>query len=121
MRAFECSACGESMAPSRIKIPAQGTRIRVNPDNSLAVPDSPIIPFIEGDGIGADITPVMRTVVDAAVEKAYCGKRRIVWMEVYAGEKAVATYGGNTWLPDETLQTIRDYVVSIKGPLTTPV
>ncbi len=109
------------MAPSRIKIPAQGTRIRVNPDNSLAVPDSPIIPFIEGDGIGADITPVMRTVVDAAVEKAYGGKRRIVWMEVYAGEKAVATYGGNTWLPDETLQTVRDYVVSIKGPLTTPV
>ena len=121
MRAFECSACGESMAPSRIKIPAQGTKIRVNPDNSLAVPDSPIIPFIEGDGIGVDITPVMRKVVDAAVEKAYGGKRRIVWMEVYAGEKAVATYGGNTWLPDETLQTVRDYVVSIKGPLTTPV
>ncbi len=109
------------MAPSRIKIPAQGTKIRVNPDNSLAVPDSPIIPFIEGDGIGVDITPVMRTVVDAAVEKAYGGKRRIVWMEVYAGEKAVATYGGNAWLPDETLQTVRDYVVSIKGPLTTPV
>ncbi len=109
------------MAPSRIKIPAQGTKIRVNPDNSLAVPDSPVIPFIEGDGIGVDITPVMRKVVDAAVEKAYGGKRRIVWMEVYAGEKAVATYGGNTWLPDETLQTVRDYVVSIKGPLTTPV
>jgi isocitrate dehydrogenase len=109
------------MVQSRIKLPAQGARIRVNPDNSLAVPDSPIIPFIEGDGIGADITPVMRKVVDAAVETAYAGKRRIVWMEVYAGEKAVATYGGNTWLPDETLQTVKDYVVSIKGPLTTPV
>ena len=109
------------MAASKIKIPANGTKIRVNPDHSLSVPENPIIPFIEGDGTGADITPVMRRVVDAAVEKSYGGKRRIAWMEVYAGEKAVATYGNNTWLPDETLQALREYVVSIKGPLTTPV
>ena len=93
----------------------------MNPDHSLSVPENPIIPFIEGDGTGVDITPVMRKVVDAAIEKAYRGKRRIAWMEVYAGEKAVATYGANTWLPDETLQAVREYVVSIKGPLTTPV
>ena len=111
----------ERMAASKIKIPANGTKIRVNPDHSLSVPENPIIPFIEGDGTGADITPVMRRVVDAAVEKSYGGKRRIAWMEVYAGEKAVATYGANTWLPDETLQALREYVVSIKGPLTTPV
>ena len=109
------------MALSKIKIPANGTKIRVNPDHSLSVPENPIIPFIEGDGTGVDITPVMRRVVDAAVEKAYGGKRRIAWMEVYAGEKAVATYGANTWLPDETLRAVREYVVSIKGPLTTPV
>ena len=96
-------------------------RYMVNPDHSLSVPENPIIPFIEGDGTGVDITPVMRKVVDAAVEKSYGGKRRIAWMEVYAGEKAVATYGANTWLPDETLQAVREYVVSIKGPLTTPV
>ncbi|MEK7191874.1 MAG: NADP-dependent isocitrate dehydrogenase, partial [Pseudomonadota bacterium] len=81
------------MAASKIKIPANGTKIRVNPDHSLSVPENPIIPFIEGDGTGVDITPVMRKVVDAAIEKAYRGKRRIAWMEVYAGEKAVATYG----------------------------
>ena len=109
------------MAASKIKIPANGAKIRVNPDHSLSVPENPIIPFIEGDGTGVDITPVMRKVVDAAVEKAYGGKRRIAWMEVYAGEKAVATYGANTWLPEETLQAVREYVVSIKGPLTTPV
>ncbi len=109
------------MASSKIKTPANGAKIRVNPDHSLSVPENPIIPFIEGDGTGVDITPVMRKVVDAAVEKAYGGKRRIAWMEVYAGEKAVATYGANTWLPDETLQALREYVVSIKGPLTTPV
>ncbi len=108
------------MAYQKINIP-NGAPIRVNPDFSLNVPDQPIIPFIEGDGTGIDITPVMRTVVDAAVAKAYGGKRRIAWMEVYAGEKAAATYGNNTWLPDETLQAVRDYVVSIKGPLTTPV
>ncbi len=106
---------------SKITIPADGARIRVNPDNSLAVPENPIIPFIEGDGIGVDITPVMRRVVDAAVARAYGGRRKIAWMEVYAGEKAVATYGDNAWLPSETMQAVKDYVVSIKGPLTTPV
>jgi len=89
--------------------------------DGLVVPDHPIIPFIEGDGTGRDITPVMRKVVDAAVAKAYGGKRSIAWMEVYAGEKAVATYGNDAWLPDETLRAVKDYVVSIKGPLTTPV
>src|SRR3989338_10495453 len=104
----------------KIKVPADGAKITVNADNSLNVPDRPIIPFIEGDGIGVDITPPMQRVVDAAVEKAYSGKRYIAWMEVYAGEKAVATYGANTWLPEETMQALREYVVSIKGPLTTP-
>ena len=108
------------MAFQKIVVPA-GEKITVNRDNSLNVPDQPIIPFIEGDGTGVDITPVMRKVVDAAVAKAYGGKRKIAWMEVYAGEKAVKTYGNNTWLPDETLQAVREYVVSIKGPLTTPV
>jgi len=108
------------MSTTRIKIPAGG-KITVNPDFSLNVPDRPIIPFIEGDGIGVDITPVMRRVVDAAVAKVYGGKRAVAWMEVYAGEKAVATYGANAWLPEETLAAVKDYVVSIKGPLTTPV
>ena len=104
-----------------IKIPAHGSKITVNKDNSLNVPDQPIIPFIEGDGTGVDITPPMRRVVDAAVTKAYGGKRKIAWMEVYAGEKAVKVYGNDTWLPDETVQAVREYVVSIKGPLTTPI
>jgi len=108
------------MAFQKIIVPA-GDKITVNRDNSLNVPDRPVIPFIEGDGTGIDITPVMRKVVDAAVEKAYRGRRKIAWMEVYAGEKAVKVYGNNTWLPDETLQAVRDYAVSIKGPLTTPV
>jgi len=108
------------MAFQKIVIPA-GEKIRVNPDNSLSVPETPIIPYIEGDGTGVDITPVMKKVVDAAVAKAYAGKRQIAWMEVYAGEKAVQVYGNNTWLPEETLQAVREYVVSIKGPLTTPV
>ncbi len=108
------------MSFTHIKVPA-GDKITVNADHSLVVPNRPIIPFIEGDGTGVDITPVMRKVVDAAVAKAYGGKRAIAWMEVYAGEKAVATYGGNAWLPEETLRAVRDYVVSIKGPLTTPV
>jgi isocitrate dehydrogenase len=108
------------MSFAHIKIPA-GEKISVNADHSLTVPNRPIIPFIEGDGTGQDITPVMRKVVDAAVTKAYGGQRAIAWMEVYAGEKAVAVYGNNTWLPDETLQAVKDYVVSIKGPLTTPV
>jgi len=108
------------MAFQKIVVPA-GERITVNPDLSLRVPNNPIVPFIEGDGTGIDITPVMKAVVDAAVGKAYSGARRISWMEVYAGEKAVKVYGNNTWLPQETLTAVRDYVVSIKGPLTTPV
>ncbi|MBP0942032.1 NADP-dependent isocitrate dehydrogenase [Pseudomonas alliivorans] len=104
-----------------ISIPDVGEKITVNPDHSLNVPDKPIIPYIEGDGIGVDISPVMIKVVDAAVEKAYDGQRRIAWMEVYAGEKATRVYGPDTWLPDETLHAVKDYMVSIKGPLTTPV
>ncbi|MES1999286.1 MAG: NADP-dependent isocitrate dehydrogenase [Pseudomonadota bacterium] len=103
-----------------IQIPAFGEKITVNADASLNVPLQPIIPFIEGDGTGVDITPVMRRVVDAAVHKAYGDTRKIAWMEVYAGEKAVKVYGGDTWLPEETVQAVREYVVSIKGPLTTP-
>ncbi|MDM0067813.1 MULTISPECIES: NADP-dependent isocitrate dehydrogenase [unclassified Variovorax] len=104
-----------------IKVPTEGQKVTVNADNSLQVPDQPIIPFIEGDGTGLDITPVMLKVVDAAVAKAYGGKRKIQWMEVYAGEKATRIYGPDVWLPEETLHAVRDYVVSIKGPLTTPV
>ena len=103
-----------------IQVPLNGEKIRVNADASLNVPARPIIPFIEGDGTGVDITPVMRAVVDAAVQKAYAGARQIVWMEVYAGEKATRVYGADHWLPDETVETVREYVVSIKGPLTTP-
>lgn len=109
------------MAYDKIAVPAEGEKITVNEDFSLTVPDRPIIPYIEGDGIGVDITPVMRKVVDAAVAKAYGGKRQIQWMEVFAGEKAVKTYGGDSWMPDETLEAVREFVVSIKGPLTTPV
>ena len=104
-----------------IQVPAEGQKITVNADMSLNVPDQPIIPFIEGDGVGRDITPVMIKVVDAAVAKSYGGQRKIQWMEVFAGEKATRIYGPDVWLPDETLQAVRDYVVSIKGPLTTPV
>ena len=103
-----------------IKVPANGQKITVNKDHTLNVPDQPIIPFIEGDGTGVDITPPMLKVVDAAVAKAYGGKKKIAWMEVYAGEKAVKVYGNDTWLPDETVQAVREYGVSIKGPLTTP-
>jgi isocitrate dehydrogenase len=103
-----------------IQVPAAGEKITVNQDFSLNVPDRPIVPFIEGDGTGVDITPVMRKVVDAAVAKAYGGKKQIAWMEVYAGEKATRVYGADTWLPEETVQAVKDYVVSIKGPLTTP-
>jgi isocitrate dehydrogenase len=106
---------------SKISAPANGQKITVNADNSLNVPDHPIIPFIEGDGIGVDITPPMRHVVDAAVAKAYDGKRAIAWMEVYAGEKSLKVYGENVWLPEETMQALKEYVISIKGPLTTPV
>ena len=104
-----------------IKIPAGGEKITVNADFSLNVPDQPIIPYIEGDGTGFDITPVMLKVVDAAVAKAYGGKRKIHWMEIYAGEKSTKVYGPDVWLPEETLKVLKDYVVSIKGPLTTPV
>ncbi len=109
------------MAFQHIVEPADGEKIRVAADFSLQVPDNPVIPFIEGDGTGVDITPVMRKVVDAAVEKAYGGRREIRWMEVYAGEKSTRVYGADVWLPEETLAAVRDYVVSIKGPLTTPV
>ncbi len=109
------------MTYTHIDIPAQGEKIQVNADNSLNVPANPVIPFIEGDGIGIDITPVMRKVVDAVVQRAYGGDRAIVWMEIFAGEKANAVYGENTWLPEETLEAIREYSVAIKGPLTTPV
>ena len=104
-----------------IKIPSDGKRIQVNENNSLNVPDNPIIPFIEGDGIGVDITPVMQRVVDSAVKKAYGGQRKVSWMEIYAGEKSTRIYGPDVWLPEETLQAAREFVVSIKGPLTTPV
>ena len=108
------------MTYQHIQIPAAGQKITVNADNSLNVPDTPIIPFIEGDGTGVDITPAMRRVVDAAVAKAYGGKKQIAWMEVFAGEKAVKVYGGDQWLPEETVAAVKDYVISIKGPLTTP-
>jgi isocitrate dehydrogenase len=109
------------MAYAHIEVPADAEKITANADYSLNVPDRPIVPFIEGDGIGVDITPVMQRVVDAAVEKAYGGSRSIAWMEVYAGEKANRVYGADTWLPPETLEAVREFVVSIKGPLTTPV
>ena len=109
------------MAFEHIEIPASGEKITANADNSLNVPNNPIVAYIEGDGIGVDITPVMLKVIDAAVEKAYQGDRSIAWMEIYAGEKANTLYGENTWLPDETLDAIKKYLVAIKGPLTTPV
>ncbi|HYW02744.1 MAG TPA: NADP-dependent isocitrate dehydrogenase [Gammaproteobacteria bacterium] len=109
------------MAYSKIQLPREGKRITVNTDYSLNVPEKPVLPFIEGDGIGIDVTPVMRRVVDAAVEKAYGNKRKIHWMEIYAGEKAAKLYGEDQWLPEETLDAMRKYAVSIKGPLTTPV
>ncbi len=109
------------MPYQHIRIPTEGEAMKVNDDLSLDVPLRPVVPYIEGDGIGVDITPVMRKVVDAAVSKAYSGERQIAWMEIYAGEKAVRVYGGDNWLPEETLQAVQSYVVSIKGPLTTPV
>jgi len=109
------------MTYQHIKIPADGEKITVNDDFSLNVPDHPVVPFIEGDGIGIDITPVMQAVIDAAVDKAYGGAKRIAWMEIYAGEKAVKVYGEDVWLPDETFDAVREFVIAIKGPLTTPV
>ena len=104
-----------------IKVPADGKKITVNADFSLNVPDNPIVPYIEGDGTGVDISPVMIKVVDAAVAKAYGGQKKISWMEIYSGEKSTKVYGPDVWLPEETLAVLKDYVVSIKGPLTTPV
>ena len=109
------------MAFDKIQVPANGKKITVNADNSMNVPPNPIIPFIEGDGIGVDISPVMMKVVDAAVAKAYGGERKIAWMEIYAGEKSTRIYGEGEWLPEESFEAVKDYVVSIKGPLTTPV
>ncbi len=109
------------MAYSKITVPTAGEKITLNDDFSLNVPDKPIIPYIEGDGIGVDVSPVMIKVVDAAVEKAYAGKRAISWMEIFAGEKSVKIYGDDVWLSDETMDAIRDFSVAIKGPLTTPV
>lgn len=109
------------MSYQHITPPQAGEKITVNKDFTLNVPNHPIIPYIEGDGIGVDITPVMKNVVDAAVKIAYDGKRKIEWMEIYAGEKAVKVYGENTWLPKETMDAVREFAVSIKGPLTTPV
>jgi len=109
------------MSYQHIKIPAEGQAITANEDLSLNVPDNPVIPYIEGDGIGADISPVMIEVVDAAVEKAYQGSKKIAWMEIFAGEKATSIYGDDEWLPDESLAAMQDYIVSIKGPLTTPI
>ncbi len=109
------------MSYQHIKIPAEGQAITANEDLSLNVPDNPVIPYIEGDGIGADISPVMIEVVDAAVEKAYQGSKKIAWMEIFAGEKATTIYGEDEWLPDESLAAMQDYIVSIKGPLTTPI
>ncbi len=105
------------MSTSLIKIPQGGKKILPG----QPIPDNPIIPFIEGDGIGVDITPVMLAVVDAAVAKAYGGKKKIHWMEIYCGEKSTKLYGPDVWMPDETLAAVRDYVISIKGPLTTPI
>ncbi len=105
----------------KIVTPGDGNQIKWKKDQTLDVPDNPIIPYIEGDGIGVDISPVMKKVVDSAVHKAYSGKKRISWMEIYAGEKSLDFYGGNTWLPDDTLEAIKVFRVAIKGPLTTPV
>lgn len=109
------------MFQSKVVIPQEGQAISINADGRLSVPDNPIIPFIRGDGIGADISPVMRKVVDAAVSKAYSGKKKISWMEIYAGGRSTEVYGEGVWLPDETFDFIRKYHVAIKGPLTTPV
>jgi len=104
-----------------IEIPNNGSKISFDEKNNLVVPNNPIIPFIQGDGIGLDITPVMQNVVDSAVEKAYGGEKKIYWMEVYAGDKAVEKYGSHNYLPKETFDAIEEFVVAIKGPLTTPV
>jgi len=103
------------MSENKMTVPKEGEIITVNEKSELSVPNFPIIPYIEGDGIGVDVTPAMRNVVDAAVQKAYGAEKKIAWMEVYAGEKATKVYGENEWLPQETLDAMRQYVVSIKG------
>ena len=109
------------MGYEHVEVPETGEKITVSEDGTLNVPDHPIIPFIEGDGIGIDITPVMRRVVDAAVERAYGGACGIAWMEIYAGEKSLRVYGDGEWLPEETLTALREFNIGIKGPMTTPV
>jgi isocitrate dehydrogenase len=109
------------MKYEHIEVPKDGESITVNQDNSLNVPERPIIPFVEGDGIGIDVTPVMRAVVDAAVKRAYGARREIKWMQVYAGQRSAEIYGNDIYLPDETLDAFRRFVVAIKGPLMTPV
>ena len=109
------------MAFEHIKEPKSGSKISIDSSGKLIVPDNPIIPYIEGDGIGSDITPAMIRVVDSAVEKSYGGKKKIEWMEIYCGEKSTVVYGENNWLPPETLRALETYLVGIKGPLTTPV
>jgi isocitrate dehydrogenase len=108
------------MQYDNISVPDDGESITINRDQSINVPDHPIIPFIEGDGIGVDVSPVMLDVVNAAVARAYAGKRQIRWMQIYAGQRAADIYGGDDYLPQETLRALQDFVVSIKGPLTTP-
>ena len=109
------------MAFEHIQEPKSGSKISIDSSGKLIVPDNPIIPFIEGDGIGSDITPAMIRVVDSAVEKSYGGKKKIEWMEIYCGEKSTVVYGEDNWLPPETLRALEIYLVGIKGPLTTPV
>ncbi|AJQ95395.1 NADP-dependent isocitrate dehydrogenase [Gynuella sunshinyii] len=109
------------MGYQKIQVPSEGSKISFNADGSLNVPNNPIIPYIEGDGIGVDVTPPMIEVIDAAVAKAYGGEKKISWMEVYAGEKATTVYDADTWLPEETLEAFKEFCVGIKGPLTTPV
>ena len=109
------------MSFEKIVIPSGGEPITINEAGKLNVPNNPIIPFIEGDGIGTDITPAMIKVIDNAVETAYGDEKKISWMEIYCGEKSVETYGNDTWLPDETIDAIKEYIVAIKGPLTTPI
>src|SRR5512134_1475718 len=103
------------MAYQHIRVPSDGAKIQVGKNGALVVPDHPIIPFIEGDGIGVDITTVMKDVVDAAVKKAYGGKRAIRWMEIYSGEKSLEVYGEDQWMPQETLAAMKEFVVGIKG------
>src|SRR5208283_3175181 len=108
-----------TMAYTTVKVPAEGAKITLGANGQLKVPDNPILPFIEGDGTGRDIWRASQYVFDNAVKKIYGGKRKIAWMEVYAGEKAFNKF--NNWLPDDTVEAFREFLVGIKGPLTTPV